>query len=435
MRAGSATVLTVNAKRWAAILATVIWPWLLNGAAPQLKYVVIIARHGVRSPTWDAARLNQYSAQPWPAWGVPPGYLTPRGRELIQILGSYYREWLADQHLLYGKECRDRERVYIWADTEQRTLETGRAFSGSVLPGCGVPVNSRRPGAKDPIFEGLPSADAQRAGQEVRRRLGSDPQKLLADHRIALDTLQWILDGGQGTPKRLVASRANVEVAVRGRTIELEGPFAAASTLSENLLLEYANGMSGRDLGWGRLTKDNLFQVLELHRQYADLMRRTPYLARARGSNLLAHVLASIEQAASGKAVRGALGPPTDALLILSGHDTNQSNVAGMLGLSWTLPGFQPDETPPGGSLIFSLWQGGDKTADGEFFVRAEYLAASLEQMRNRGKLTLATPPLRQAVPIPGCQVAPSTMECTWTAFQTVIERSINGSQVDFDFR
>ena len=58
-------------------LRTVVWfaaAWAVGaglvvaGAAPppHLRYVVIISRHGVRSPTWNSARLNQYAAEPWP---------------------------------------------------------------------------------------------------------------------------------------------------------------------------------------------------------------------------------------------------------------------------------------------------------------------------------------------------------------------------------
>jgi 4-phytase/acid phosphatase len=369
----------------------------------------------VRSPLWETARLNQYSIQPWPDWDVPPGDLTPHGRKLIAILGAYYREWLANEHLLNFTGCGDQRRIYIWADTDQRTLETGRAFAESILPGCGLPVNSRPTSTKDPIFAGLQSADPRLASQAVRERLGANPQEFLADHHSALDTLQFILDGRRATLKKLIASPAEIQVAVQDKTIELQGPFAAASTLSENFLLEYANGMRGADLGWGRLTKDNLLQVLELHRVYADLMRRTPYVARTRGSNLMAHILASMEQAASEEAVQGALGPTKTALLILSGHDTNQSNVAGMLQLSWTLPSYQADETPPGGALIFSLWRNSD---GGEFFVQAEYLAPSLDQMRNADVLNMVNPPLRRPVSISGCGAASQTFPLFLGEFQ-----------------
>jgi len=81
---------------------------------------------------------------------------------------------------------------------------------------------------------------------------------------------------------------------------------------------------------------------------------------------LLSHVWRSLEQAATGKETAGALGKPGDALLLLAGHDTNLSNLSGMLGLLWKLAGYQPDGTPPGGGLIFSV----RRDAGGHYFVR-----------------------------------------------------------------
>jgi len=352
---------------------------------------------------------------------VPPGDLTPHGRDLIKILGAYYGEWLDGEHLLSRDGCRDAHRVYIWADTDQRTLETGRAFAESVLPGCGIPTHSLPEGGRDPLFSGTNKADPGAAADALRQRLGRDPRKLLRDHRAALGTLQFILTGEKDAPKRVIGGGERVAAVAGAKGVELEGPFAAASSLSEALLLEYADGMPERMLGWGRLTRQNLYEVLDLHRVYADLMRRTPYLARARASNLIGRIRASMEQASTGRPVAEALGPPATAVLILSGHDTNQSNVSGMLGLSWTLPGYQPDETPPGGALIFSLWSGGENRGD---FVRAEYLAASLHQMRNADRLTLASPPLRRRVQIPGCGATSQHPDCSWARFKMMLQPS-----------
>ena len=402
-------------NRLATLIATVlvgVWPACAAGPL-QLKYVAIVSRHGVRSPTWDAARLNQYSAEPWPDWGVPPGNLTPHGQDLIKLMGSYYREWLSGEKLLGGAGCHDAGRVYIRADKDQRTLETGRALAESLLPGCEIPIHSQPGGRSDPLFSGAGTPDPERALAAVRDRLGPAPRKLIAEHREALETLQRILGGKPEAP-------AAIGVSLQGKSLELDGPFALGSTFSEDLLLEYTNGMQGAALGWGRLTRESLNRVLELHAVYADLMRRTPYVARARGSNLLAHVLHSLVQAQSGKATAGALGEPGDALLVLSGHDTNLSNLSGMLGLTWTLPGYQPDDTPPGGALIFSLWR--DPT--GPYYVKLRYVAQTLDQMRNGQPLSLAAPPASQDVRIPGCPAAEDA--CPWTTARALMQKAID---------
>ena len=412
-------------SRIVAVLTAVALGTLTSGAEAglQLKYVVIVSRHGVRSPTWEAARLNQYSAEPWPDWGVPPGNLTPRGRKLIEFTGAYYRQWLSGEHLFHGKGCQDAGRITIRADREQRTLETGRALAEALLPGCSIAVYSQPGGEADPLFSGAGAADLERSAQAVRDRLGADPQKLLADHRTALDALRYILWGGLIAPKKVTVPPNEIGVSVKGKSVELDGPFANGSTFSEDLLLEYANGMRGPALGWGRLTPENLNRVLELHAVYTDLMRRTPYIARARGSNLLAHVLRSMEQAVDGKPVAGALGQPGDVLLVLSGHDTNQSNLSGMLGLSWSLPGYQPDDTPPGGALVFTLWRDPDT---GGYFVKLQYVAQTLDQMRNAEPLSISAPPESQSLPIPGCEAARTWGGCPWEAARLAMQRAID---------
>ncbi len=422
MRPVSDITLIVRSNRLSAAIAFALLAISPLLAAPRLEYVVIVSRHGVRSPTWDKARLNQYSVQPWPEWGVAPGELTPHGAVLIGLMGAYYREWLTSERLLDPRGCSDAGRVHIVADTSQRTLETGRGFAESLMPGCGLSVDSQSGDRKDPLFSGAGTPDPEMSLSAVRDRMGPNPQKLLAEHRAAVDALQFILTGGLSAPKKLLEPPLQIGVSLSNKTVEVAGPFSAASTLSEDLLLEYANGFKGAELGWGRLTRENLLQVLSLHAVYADLMRRTPYLARARGSNLLDRVLRSMTQAALGKPVEGALGRPGDALLVLTGHDTNLSNLSGMLGLSWHLPGYQPDDTPPGGALIFSLWHGDA----GEDSVTVQYVAQSPDQMRNADRLTRAAPPVSQDVAIPGCKNASGASGCSWSSLKLALEKAID---------
>jgi 4-phytase / acid phosphatase len=335
----------------------------------------------------------------------------PHGYRLIGLMGFYYRQWLGAEHLLSASGCQDAPRIYIRADSEQRTRETGRAFAESLLPGCAIAVHAQGEGQRDPLFSGFGTPDPQKMLAAVRERLGADPQKLVTDHQVALETLQSILRGKPQEPDA-------IGITLMGKSPELTGPFATGSTFSEDLLLEYTEGLKGSALGWGRLTRGQLERVLEIHTVYADLMRRTPYLAQARGSNLLAHLLRSLDQAATGKAIPGALGTPGDKVLLLVGHDTNLSNLSGMLGLSWKLDGYQPNDTPPGGALIFSLW----RDSGGQYSLKLRYLAQSLDQMRNADQLSLAAPPEIQDVVLPRCPSA----GCQWEAARRAIEKAID---------
>lgn len=403
----------------------------------ELKFVVILSRHGVRPPTWSAEQLNQYSTSAWPNWGVPPGYLTSHGKKLMQIFGAYDRAYFAQAGLLNSQGCSDAEGVYFWADNEERTLETGRALAKGMFPGCSVEVHSLSAGKHDPLFSPskaeIKPSDLRLSEAAVAGRMGGNPRALEELYRPQLQLMQRVLLGCKAeSPCPTAASL--------GKKSLFEGPATPSSmggdhpgwlphsiqlgaTFSEDFLLEYANGMTGQDLGWGRLDEAKVRELMALHAVSADLMRQTPTIARVRASNLLDHILKTLEQSVSGKAVSGALGKPGDRVLVVVGHDTNISNIAGTLGLSWLIQGFQRDDTPPGGALVFELWS---EPASGGYDVRTYYTTQTMEQMHKALPLTLATPPARAPIFIPGCSTAGEALACDWTGFQRTLQAAID---------
>ena len=406
-----------------------------TAGAPKLRFAVILTRHGVRSPTWTPQDLNAYSSEPWPDWGVPPGNLTPRGSKLMTLFGSYYRLYFADAGLLRSSGCEDASHVYFLADAESRTRETASAMAAGMMPGCSLNVHSISD-KKDPLFSplsaGIAKPDRDLAAASIAGRIGANPNALTGVYRQAFGTLREVLFGcapdttcpeEQKPGKRSVMNQpSSVEAGEGDHAADLRGPLRTGSTLSEDFLLEYVNGMDGKDLGWGRLDTGKLLEILRLHAAYADLARQTPYVARLQSSNLLSHVLRSMEQAVRDSSVPGSLGEVGDRVFILVGHDTNISNIAGLLGVSWLLDGYPPDDTPPGGALVFELWQ----QAPGEMAVSTYYVAQSPDQMRKVMPLTLQSPPLKSPIFVPGCSTADQKMTCPWTAFQHTIESAID---------
>jgi 4-phytase/acid phosphatase len=403
----------------------------------ELKFVVMISRHGVRSPTGKTDQLSRYARQPWPAWSVPPGYLTEHGARLMTLLGAYDREKLAAQGLLTTKGCEGAAKISIVTDSDQRTRETGKALASGLAPGCALEVQSLAEGTPDPLFRsletGLGHPDKGLAVAALSGRIGGNVQALSEAYRPQLESLEEVLRGCNtadcanetGHPPQSIFEIPSSLAAGKGdHLVELHSPLGTAATMAENLLLEYTEGMEASNVGWGRVDLRKLRELLQLHTASEELSGRTGYIARVQSSNLLFHVLESMLQATKGSTVPGALTKPDDRLLILVGHDTNLANISGALHLSWLIDG-RMNDTPPGGAVVFELWKKGDPAS---YFVRSYYTAQTLDQMRNAVPLSLTSPPESVPIFIPGCGQADGT--CAWSAFQQVMEAATDSAYV-----
>jgi 4-phytase/acid phosphatase len=426
---------------YAACSVAIAFAQKAEDAGPgTLKFAVILSRHGVRSPTGSPDQLNQYSAQPWPKWDVPPGRLTPHGAELMTLFGGYYRAYFAQQGLLGATGCADAAHVSFYADSDQRTVETGKSLAAGMFPGCRPEEQSEHlalhEGEADPLFHSLAAGvgkpDYDTAVASIAGRIGDNPAALIDVYRSQLEELQRILlacpqaspcpSPEHTAPKLLLDATPSLNSGTGDHLAELKGPLNAAATITENFLLEYADGMPMDQVGWGRVDRRTLNRLLDLHTAASDLTRRSSYLATAQASNLLAHILKTMEQAVAGKAVPGALGKPGDRVVVLVGHDTNLSNVAGTLNINWLLDG-RRDDTPPGGALVFELWQ---RPNDSSYEVHLYYTAQTLEQMRSLAPLTVEKPPAKASLFLPGCGAGGIHYSCDWAAFSQTMTRAID---------
>jgi 4-phytase/acid phosphatase len=405
----------------------------------ELRLVVMVSRHGVRSPTGKLDQLNQYSFEPWPVWSVPPGYLTAHGAHLMTLLGAYDREQLAAQGLIAPSGCGDTGHIKIIADSDQRTRETGKALAAGLAPGCALEIGALPEGTADPLFHSLQAGvghpDKLLATAAVSGRIGANPHGLAEAYRPQLEALEDVLhscnpgatcpSAGKAAPRSIFEITSSIAPGKGDHLVELHTPLALAATMAENLLLEYSEGMEAANVGWGHVDIQKLRELLQLHTANEDIAQRTSYVARAQSSNLLFHILQSMEQETGGHPVAGALTKPGDRLLILVGHDTNLANIGGALGLSWLIDG-RRDDTPPGGALVFELWK---RRATGDYSVRTFYVAQTLDQMRNATPLSIQGPPERVPVFVPGCSQADGA--CKWSAFQQTVQAGITSILVE----
>jgi len=410
-----------------------------NHGEGRLKFVVIVTRHGVRSPTAKTDQLNEYSRQPWPKWSVPPGYLTEHGAQLMTIFGIYDRIQFASQGLLSPTGCADAEHIRIIADSDQRTRETGKALATGLAPGCKIDVTALPEGTADPLFHslgaGVGEPDKMLATAAVSGRIGGNPKSLIEAYRPQLQTLERVLQGcdpGVACADANEAGRpsifdipSSIAPGQGDHLVELRSPLGTASTMAENILLEYTEGMDTANVGWGHVDVHRLRELVQLHTGNEDISGRTSYIARIQSSALLFHIVQSMDQVTKDRAMKGTLTKAGDRILILVGHDTNLANISGALSLSWIIDG-RRDDTPPGGALVFELWESQDPAS---YSVRVYYTAQTLDQMRNSLPLTLDDPPERVPVFVPGCSRA--NMSCDWSAFQATVQREIDSAFVN----
>ncbi|MGA7340564.1 MAG: histidine-type phosphatase [Terracidiphilus sp.] len=403
------------------------------GSNARLEYVVLLSRHGVRSPLNRPGELDKYSAAPWPRWEVAPGILTPHGYELMKLFGAWDRSQFAASGLLAPAGCADAARVTILADTDQRTRETGKALAEGMLPGCGVAVHAQLFGLNDPLFRSLEAgvghADTALAVAAIAGRIGGNAANLTEAFRPQLAALDRVLAGcgrvSSANPKRasIFDIPASLGPGDGDRPAQLRGPVMSAATMAENLLLEYTDGMSDADTGWGCVDGPTLRSLMQLDTASWEYGTRTPAIARMKASNLLDRIEKSLAQSVTGRPVAGALGNPGDRLLILVGHDTNIATVAGALGIDWIIDG-RVDDTPPGGALLFELW----RSPGGQPLVRLEYTAQTIDQMRRAQPLSAANPPGQAPLFVPACSRADTS--CTWDGFSAAVERAIDPAYV-----
>lgn len=395
----------------------------------QLERAVLVSRHGVRAPIQANAELDAHAASPWPSWPVPPGDLTPRGFELMRLMGIYYRVLYGGRGLVQSDDCPPTGTVGAWTDTQQRTRQSGVALMTGMYPLCRQVIlhyqaDTSRP---DPLFDPPPSpscpmeAAATRAA--ILKRIGGDFSSVTREYARQLEAMHAVLcpaGAGGGARCRSPSPPSTLKMRQDGNAV-IEGPIGYAASAAESFLMEAAEGMAPDQVAWGRIKDDGqLADLLSIHRLAVDLTDKTPAVARAKGSNMLAQIVATL---VDGHAFPG-LGKRPDPVrfALLVGHEATIAHLQAMLKLGWQIPGFQANEATPGGALAFELYR---EVPSGLHYVRLAYYAQTLQQMRDGSPLTLATPPGMVAVEVPGCAAYARDKACPLARFVEIAKQQI----------
>jgi 4-phytase/acid phosphatase len=276
-----------------------------------------------------------------------------------------------------------------WADgADQRTrasaqnLAAGMGYNGMPAVSLAWSANS------DPLFDDLDAGVCKLNPSRLVTAVANQGALESPEIRSALSHMQSILAPNACTTGNVQVAAGTClaqpsKINFSEYEAKIVGPLATAATVSEALLLEYENGLPMQQVGFGRADRADIVELMKIHDHTSNLTRRTPYIAVRRANSLLR----LIADALTRDEVSG-ISPAVDArkkLVILVGHDTNLSNLAGALGLDWQLPG-QPDATAPGTALAFERWR---NNLTGQAVLRMHVYYQAMDQVRTLVNLDL----------------------------------------------
>ncbi len=363
----------------------------------ELLKVVVLSRHGVRSPTQDAKLLALWSRKEWPQWPVDKGELTSRGARLVTAMWENLRVTF-EKTKIFGDRLTPSD-IYVRTDTDERTKATAQAILNGLAPQDGLSYIVA-PGKLDPLFHpvkaGLYRYDAIAVATDVLGMTHGGLERLQDEFSGALNLIGSII----GPPAPTLCSRFAlmpfcqltdlpnaISISANGADIRLVGSLGIASSIAEIFLLEYGEWPAS-PAGWGQVDSRVLSQVLPVHSRVFDVVNRAPVVAWANGSSLLTEMASAL--------VGRHYDPRANAakLVVFVGHDTNIANVAGLLGFDWQASGYAPNGIPPAGALFLNLWQtAGKKHVTARFYAQTpKSLHTAFEEKENAEALAAFAP-------------------------------------------
>lgn len=370
----------------------------------QLKEVVVMSRHNIRSPlTSGGAVYKRVTPYEWFNWSSPTSQLSLRGGVLETEMGQFFRKWLVGEGLLPENYRPEGDEVLFYANSRQRTFATAKYFSAGFLPFANVEITHKYEEDKmDPLFTPkftkMNDAYRQQIIAEMQTLHGG-PQAWMQSVQPALTLLEDVIDMAHSP----AAQNDTLHFRYDDTQIKLErddeprmsGGFTLANSVADALVLQCYESESMTAFGY-ELTLEQWRSICGIKAVYDGLL----FTVHSAAVNLAYPLVSRIYEE---------LHHEGRKFMFLCGHDSNLASIGAALRLVYPETEQAMEiRTPIGTKLVFEKWSERQPEGDGtseigtEEYVAINLVYQTVDQLQGRTLLSVEAPPMVLPVTVEG---------------------------------
>ena len=360
----------------------------------ELKEVVVMSRHNIRSPlTSGGAAYQRVTPHTWFKWSSPSSQLSLRGGVLETEMGQFFRQWVVSEGLLPENYRPEGDEVLFYANSRQRTFATAKYFSAGFLPFANVEITHKLDEDKmDPVFtpQFIKMNDTYR--QQVLadiQALNGGPQAWMAAQQPTLNLMEQVLDmahspaAQQGDTTHFWFDDTQFKLE-KGSEPKMTGGYTLANSVADALVLQCYESESMTAFGH-ELTIEQWRAICAVKEVYDGLL----FTTHSAAVNLSYPLVSRI---------REELNRSDRKFMFLCGHDSNLASIGAALGMQFPETENALElHTPIGSKLVFEKWSDGS-----DEYVAVNLVYQAVGQLQGRTLLSPAAPPMVLPVTIDG---------------------------------
>lgn len=360
----------------------------------ELKEVVVMSRHNIRSPlSSGGAAYQRITPHEWFHWTSPGSQLSLRGGVLETEMGQFFRKWVVKEGLLPDNYRPTGDEVLFYANSRQRTFATAKYFSAGFLPFANVEITHKFEEDKmDPVFTPQFTKMNDTYRQKVlaeMEAMNGGPQTWMTTQQPTLDLMEEVLDmvhspaALQGDTIHFWFDDTQFKLE-KGDEPKMTGGYTLANSVADALVLQCYETESMSAFGH-ELTMDQWRAICAVKEVYDALL----FTTHAAAVNLAYPLISRI---------REELNRSDRKFVFLCGHDSNLASIGAALNFQFPETERALElHTPIGSKLVFEKWS--DGTDD---YVAVNLVYQAVDQLQGRTLLSTDMPPMVMPVTIKG---------------------------------